>query len=294
MDCPWFYRLNGKTNTREILGTRKMTDEGSEQLVKSYLAAKQAVLAYGLSEDDDQHFTTASSNSVLRLVDLTGIATTDSHIRFRPAFYVPVGSGKTTIILSTSRSAAGKFSEIAFTPSQTIVTSDSSESVFTLAQASTMAVEAPLLTDGQTLDEVISSILPVLPARYSVKLAARLTELDHAVREEEPDSRGIEVRSLLHFLRFLESYPELRCPSVAVSPARNIYASWKSGRDRVFSIHFLPDGNARFVIFYPNEKHAEDVIRLSGTATSDMIMSVAAPHSILSWAADERRASSRF
>jgi hypothetical protein len=72
-----------------------------------------------------------------------------------------------------------------------------------------------------------------------------------------------------------------------VTPDRNVYASWKVGTDRVFSVHFLPDGKVRFVIFYPNNKHVGDVIRVSGTATVDVVISVAAPHGILDWATDE-------
>jgi hypothetical protein len=114
------------------------------------------------------------------------------------------------------------------------------------------------------------------------------------VQEEELDSRGITVRSLQHFIDLLKAYPVLRCPAVSVTPDRNIYASWKSGSDRVFSIHFLPDGKARFVIFCPNDKHPGETIRLSGTATVDVVMSIAEPHGVLNWASDERPGNPRF
>jgi hypothetical protein len=115
-----------------------------------------------------------------------------------------------------------------------------------------------------------------------------LSELENAVKEEEPDGRGIAVKSLHHFIELLKVYPALRYPAVSVTPDRNIYASWKSGSDRVFSIHFLPDGTVRFVIFRPNHKHPGETIRLSGAATVDVVMGIAAPHGILDWASDER------
>jgi hypothetical protein len=39
----------------------------------------------------------------------------------------------------------------------------------------------------------------------------------------------------------------------------------------VFSIHFLPNADARFVMFKPNEKHPERKIRISGSATIDTL-----------------------
>jgi hypothetical protein len=132
-----------------------------------------------------------------------------------------------------------------------------------------------------------------LPISYRAQLAARLRELQDAVQEEESGSLGITVRSLQHFVEFLKAHPTLRRPAVSVTPDRNIYASWKSKFDRVFSIHFFPDGNVRFVIFRPNEKHAGEVIRISGTATVDVVMSIAALHDVLSWASDERPSNPR-
>ena len=138
----------------------------------------------------------------------------------------------------------------------------------------------------QPVEEIIWSAGTTLSVPYRTKLASRLTELQKAVQEEELDGRGITVSSLQHFIELLQAYPALRCPAVSVTPERNIYASWKSGSDRVFSIHFLPDGKVRFVIFCPNDKHPDQTIRLSGTATVDVIISVAAPHGVLNWAAE--------
>lgn len=138
----------------------------------------------------------------------------------------------------------------------------------------------------QPVEEIISSAGTTLSVPYWTKLASRLTELQKAVQEEELDGGGITVSSLQHFLELLQAYPALRCPAVSATPERNIYASWKSGSNRVFSIHFLPDGKVRFVIFCPNDKHPDQTIRLSGTATVDVIISVAAPHGVLNWAAE--------
>ena len=138
----------------------------------------------------------------------------------------------------------------------------------------------------QPVEEIIWSAGTTLSVPYRTKLASRLTELQKAVQEEELDGGGITVSSLQHFMELLQAYPALRCPAVSATPERNIYASWKSGSNRVFSIHFLPDGKVRFVIFCPNDKHPDQTIRFSGTATVDVIISVAARHGVLNWAAE--------
>jgi hypothetical protein len=141
-------------------------------------------------------------------------------------------------------------------------------------------------TEDESVEKIIWHAGTTLSVRYKAKLASRLSELQKAVQEEELDGRGITVRSLQHFVELLKAYPSLRCPTVSVTPDRNIYTSWKSGSDRVFSIHFLPDGKVRFVIICPNDKHSGETIRLSGAATVDVIIDIAKPHGVLNWASE--------
>ena len=177
---------------------------------------------------------------------------------------------------------------------ETLVTSKALGTPVTFGQAGSMATQQPPTTEDETVEEIIWRAGTTLSIRYRERLASRLNELQTAVQEEEPDGRGITVKSLQQFIEFLKAHPALRCPSITATPERNIYASWKSEPDRVFSIHFLPDCKVRFVIFYPNDKHKEEMIRLSGTATADIIMSIATPHGVLSWVSDERPGNPRF
>jgi len=155
-----------------------------------------------------------------------------------------------------------------------------------IGQGGSMATQQPPVADEQSAEEIIWRVQTVLPVQYRARLASRLRELQKAVQEEELDGGGIAVGSLHNFVELLKAHPALRYPAVSVTPDRNIYASWKSGADRVFSIHFLPDGKVRFVIFRPNDKHPGQAIRLSGTATVDVIIGVAAPHGVLAWASE--------
>jgi len=252
-----------------------MTDEAPHHSFGNYMAAKQAVAAYGVSEqfDEDQLLTKASSNSTLRLPKLTLSHTAVREDQFFRVVYT-FGAGKTLAIHRRYNGAPAV--SITRTP----------ELLFTVIHSSGMASEPPIITVEQSVDEIIRRIRTTLPDRYRQKLSARIRELQQAVKEEELDGLGIDAGSLGHFVDLLKALPTLRCPTVSVTPERNIYASWKAGRDRVFSIHFLPDGRVRFVIFYPNTEHAGEVIRVSGVATADVVIDVVAPHGILSWATE--------
>ena len=148
------------------------------------------------------------------------------------------------------------------------------------------ATQQPPTTEDESVEEIIWRVGTSLAVAYRVALASRLNGLQKAVQEEEPDGRGLSARSMQQFIALLKANPALRCPIVSVTPDQNIYASWKSRPDRVFSIHFLPDGNVRFVIFCPNDKHPDQSVRLSGTATVDVIISIASRHGVLDWAAE--------
>lgn len=268
-----------------------MTEEAREQSFGRYLAAKKAVAAYGLLEkfEDEQSFETAPTSSASWVTNLTVVSPPEVYVQAVPVGYprvsgvVPV-AGQAYIL--TYRGASGKLGETFEILPTTVVTSGALVTLFTIRQGDSMATQQPPIAEEQSVEQIIWRVQTTLPVPYRVRLASRLSELQKAVQEEESDGRGISVGSLQHFIEFLEACPALRCPAISVTPDRNIYASWKSGSDRVFSIHFLPAGEVRFVIFRPNDRHPDQAIRLSGTATVDVIISIAAPHGVLKWASE--------
>lgn len=247
-------------------------EKTNEQTFGKYLAAKKAALAYGLSESipDEQVFETAPTN--------TNLTPASGDIR------ITMGAGKTHALFLVLRPDLMIFKNLPHIPS----TPEASNTDFTvaqtgIAQSDSMATQQSSSAEQQSVEEIISYVQSALSVRYRGRLASRLSELHKSVQEEESDSNGISSKSLQRFIEFLRAYPVLRCPAISITPDRNIYASWKSGSDRVFSVHFLPQGEARFVIFFPNPKHWGQTIRLSGRATVDMIMSVAEPYGIPNW-----------
>ena len=113
-------------------------------------------------------------------------------------------------------------------------------------------------------------------------LANQLITLFNFAKEERPASPGIAVNSLSSFFDFIKLHANIRTPSLSLSPDHNIYASWR-GENRIFSAHFLPDGDIRFVLFKPNNRHPQRKIRVSGTATGDTLTEIIAPESLSDW-----------
>ena len=120
-----------------------------------------------------------------------------------------------------------------------------------------------------------------IPNRES--LSNRLITLFNDAKEDDATSPGISVGSLRYFYCFLQLHPNLKCPTISLTPEYNIYASWRSERNKVFSVHFLPNGDTRFVIFKPNKSHPEKQVRFSGIATTDTIMDEVSPKGELDW-----------
>lgn len=137
--------------------------------------------------------------------------------------------------------------------------------------------------EEEQVQELIFRIRISTSIPYRQNLANRLLTLFNDAKEEDPANLGIAAGSLRNFYNFLRLYPDLKYPIISLTPDYNIYASWKNGRNRVFSVHFLPNGDVRFVIFKPNTRHPERQIRISGTATADILMETMAPYGIRDW-----------
>lgn len=140
-----------------------------------------------------------------------------------------------------------------------------------------------LYSEDKQVQELIFRIRtsPTIP--YRERLANRLVTLFKDAKEDDSASPGIAVGSLRNFYNFLRLHTNLKCPTISLSPEYNIYASWRDDQNRVFSVHFLPNGDVRFVIFKPNDRHPERKIRISGTATTDILKETVAPYGVWDW-----------
>jgi hypothetical protein len=131
--------------------------------------------------------------------------------------------------------------------------------------------------------ETIKTGRNTLKVAYRDLLASQLLDLLQDSIEEEPDALGISIDSLQSFFDFVNRYPYLKKPAIALSPDKNVYASWRSD-DRVFSIHFLPSGSVRFVVIIPNHVIPEHSVRVSGESEAKNLIERVEAWGVLQWA----------
>lgn len=138
-------------------------------------------------------------------------------------------------------------------------------------------------SEEDAAQEIIYRVKTTLSVPYRERLANRLLTLVNDAKEADSSSSGITVGSLRSFYNFFQSHPNLKYPAISLMPEDNIYASWRSEQNRLFSVHFLPNGDTRFVIFKPNERHPDKQMRISGTATTDILMETVTPYGVWDW-----------
>jgi len=166
-----------------------------------------------------------------------------------------------------------------------LVNQDQSDTLLTfLLGNENSIIQSDLLNSAEDqIQESIFQIKRLISIPYRENLADMLLTLFSDAKEEDPDSLGMSDRSLQNFIEFLLSHTNLKCPTISLTPDYNIYASWRCEQNRVFSVHFLPNGDARFVIFKPNQRHPERKTRISGVATIDILMETVMPNRIEEW-----------
>ena len=118
---------------------------------------------------------------------------------------------------------------------------------------------------------------------YRERIATNLLALNEYAKEESPESTGISLGSLQSFYDFIQMHNNLKCPIISLTPDDNIYLSWRGEKNRLFSIHFLPGEEVRFVVFKPNDMHPEKEDRFSGRTTYDTLKEAVTQYLVWDW-----------
>ena len=121
---------------------------------------------------------------------------------------------------------------------------------------------------------------------YHERLARRLEFLLEVLEEEEETWAEDSADSLRQMLLFLRSTPDLRSPTVTITPSATFRAEWQAGQNRHLAVDFLPDGQVRFVVFSPDPRRPDRVQRVSGIVSRADVMRAIEPYKVVSWAAD--------
>lgn len=138
----------------------------------------------------------------------------------------------------------------------------------------------------EQVQELIHQIRKSLSIYNHESLANDLITLFNVAKEDKLTSLGISVESLSNFYDFLQLYTNIKTPTLSLTPDYNIYASWRA-ENRMFSTHFLPDGDIRFVLFKPNNRHPRRKIRVTGIATCDTLTEIVASENLSDWVLGE-------
>lgn len=132
--------------------------------------------------------------------------------------------------------------------------------------------QSNFLNNSKELFELIQMFKETQFVSYRESLANRLINLFHDAKEEDPLSVGINTDSLRYFYMFLKSNTKLKHPIITLTPELDIYLTWKEGKKRLISIHFLPNGDAHLVVFMPNKINPELTERFYGKTTYDLLI----------------------
>jgi len=178
-----------------------------------------------------------------------------------------------------------KFSKTVFYKNTAFVNQEEfSTSIIDLPDNQDPITQSTLLKNEEDqVQELIFRIKRSIAISCRKSLANRILILFNDAKEEDPDCLGIAAESLRNFYNFFRLNTNLKHPTISLTPDYNIYASWRGEQNRVFSVHFLPNGDTRFVIFKPNDKHPERKIRLSGSATTDTLIKTVESSGVWDW-----------
>jgi hypothetical protein len=127
------------------------------------------------------------------------------------------------------------------------------------------------------LQKLLSQLRAAKALGYREQLARRIASL--MPYEDDAADVALSFNSLQQLVQFLASHPELKCPTVTVTPGGDMYASWHQSRSCVFSIQFLDSGQVKFVVL-----RLDSTEQLSGLSSPAALMATVAPLNVLEWA----------
>ena len=137
--------------------------------------------------------------------------------------------------------------------------------------------------ENERIQNLIFQIRMSSVISYRERIATNLLALNDYTKEESPESTGISLGSLQSFYDFIQMHNNLKCPIISLTPDDNIYLSWRGEKNRLFSIHFLPGEEVRFVVFKPNDMHPGKEDRFSGRTTYDTLKEAVTQYLVWDW-----------
>ena len=155
-----------------------------------------------------------------------------------------------------------------------------------MAKARVSNGDHDLRTPKEQIQRRITALRKSARLPYRERLANRLDFLVSSVEEEGETWAEHSPDSLHQMLLFLRTTPDLRCPTVTITPSATFRAEWQAGQNRHLAVDFLPDGQVRFVVFSPDPRHPDRVQRVSGIVDRVDVIRAVEPYNVHRWATD--------
>lgn len=124
-----------------------------------------------------------------------------------------------------------------------------------------------LRSDTRRLDEQLARLRA--GGSNGERVAERILQLQRFF-SEETDGGCLSVESLDYFASYFLQQPNAKLPSVMLTPDGEIFAQWIGDKRRV-TARFFQSGDVKFIYSYPNSRHDDHTIRLTGLSTFDSL-----------------------
>ena len=120
------------------------------------------------------------------------------------------------------------------------------------------------------------------------RVADRLESLKDAAEEETADRFPVLPESVASLMSFFAAAPEtIRYPQLSLAPTGNILAQWRTDAQHNFTVEFLSFGHTRFIVFAPDEHRPSEIVRFTGSGTTEFALGMLTRSGISSWTLDE-------
>ncbi|AIO22683.1 hypothetical protein [Burkholderia cepacia] len=139
-----------------------------------------------------------------------------------------------------------------------------------------------LRSDDELFKEAVEKLRASQEILHREAICERLLRLLD-LYQEDYDGRALSADSLASFIAFLRDRPTVRRPSIAATPAGNLYAIWKEGTGQKLVLHFLPGARCRYAASVRNAMHEARFDEHSGSTTADSVSRSIDALGIASW-----------
>jgi len=139
-----------------------------------------------------------------------------------------------------------------------------------------------------SLEEMIDAIRKInIP--YAKSLGDRILFLNKLSAEEHFYQAPILPDSLKDFIAFLHLTPDIKRPSVVLTPDGNIQAEWHRSDSQHLVIEFVGKEDVLYVIFAPDPKYPSRTVHSTGRATLISVMALLKPYGLDSWVTENEK-----